>query len=67
MQQQARRAQTTSYEDDFTGNTRCFTEGPKEQKYGMFRLAYTVYFSMSFSPAGMKTLNQPPSKLGELN
>lgn len=66
MQQQAGRAQTTSYADDFTGNTRCFTERTEDQKYGMLRFACTVYFSMIYSPAGKKTLNQPPSKQGEI-
>jgi len=37
MQQPTCRAQTASNEDDFAGNTGCFAEGAKKQKYGMFR------------------------------
>jgi len=37
MQQPTCRAQTAGYEDDLTRNTRCFTKGTKEQKYGTFR------------------------------
>lgn len=54
MQQPACGIETTSYEVDFAGNSRCFTEPTKDQKYGMCRFARSFNLSQSVSTDGLK-------------
>lgn len=64
MQQPTCRAQAASNEDDLAGNTRCFAEGTKEQKYGT-NVYYFFLVSMA-QRAREPSLNQHASKPYEL-
>lgn len=64
MQQPTCRAQAASDENDLAGNTRCFTEGTKEQKYGTH---VYYFFPVSMAQRVRKSsLNLTASKPCEL-